>query len=106
MVPSPPVETPCISYIRIDRLDARLASRLYQILDGLLTYSRVNDPTAAGGAGQPPENLNLGNEGYVKVKAGDNDKILGELDGKVSNHLCNTVTLLFALGGARQHAPI
>ncbi|KAK1921404.1 hypothetical protein DB88DRAFT_500649 [Papiliotrema laurentii] len=54
-----------------------------KILDGLLTYSRVGDPTAAGGAGQPPQGLNLGNEGHVTVKNGDADKIVGELKGHV-----------------------
>lgn len=54
-----------------------------QIFDGLLTYSRVDDPTAAGGAGQPPQHLTIGKEGKADVKDGDKDKIVAELNGRV-----------------------
>ena len=55
-----------------------------QILDGLLTFSRIGDPTAAGGNGEPPQHFKLGSDGVVNVKNGDNDRVLGELKGKVS----------------------
>ena len=57
--------------------------RLPKILDGLLTYARVNDPTAAGGAGQPPKHLRLGSEGKADVKDGGDDRIVAELNGRV-----------------------
>jgi hypothetical protein len=56
---------------------------LIQIFDGLLTYSRVDDPTAAGGAGTPPKHLSLGQEGKADVKDGNQDIMIAELDGKV-----------------------
>lgn len=54
-----------------------------QILDGLLTFSRIGDPTAASGNGEPPQHFSLG-EGKVNVKNGDNDRVVGELNGKAS----------------------
>lgn len=54
-----------------------------QILDGLLTYSRVNDPTFASGDGQPPQHLKVGGEGKADVKDGGNDQIVAELNGRV-----------------------
>ncbi|KAL7423470.1 hypothetical protein Q5752_001050 [Cryptotrichosporon argae] len=53
-----------------------------KILDGLLTYARQDDPTVAGGAGQPPAHLSVGADGRADVKAGDDDKIVAELNGK------------------------
>ena len=44
----------------------------------------MGDPTWAGGDGEPPKNLNLGEEGFVHVKDGDQDKIVGTLKDKVS----------------------
>jgi hypothetical protein len=55
-----------------------------QVLDGLLTYSRVNDPTFAHGDGPPPKHLSLGGEGKADVQDGGNDQIIAELNGKVS----------------------
>ncbi|CAD6584587.1 MAG: hypothetical protein TREMPRED_003869 [Tremellales sp. Tagirdzhanova-0007] len=52
-----------------------------KILDGLLTYSRVGDPTVAGGAGDPPRKLHLGEEGQANVIDGDEDHIVGDLSG-------------------------
>ncbi|WVW79654.1 hypothetical protein I302_101623 [Kwoniella bestiolae CBS 10118] len=54
-----------------------------KILDGLLTYARQNDPTAAFGDGQAPENLKLGGEGNASVKSGNADYIVAELSGKL-----------------------
>ena len=54
-----------------------------QILDALLTYARIGDPTFAGGNGAPAKKLHL-NEGVVDVKLGDQEKIAGNLNGKVS----------------------
>jgi hypothetical protein len=56
-----------------------------QVLDGLLTYSRVNDPTFAHGDGPPPTHLKLGKEGKADVKDGGNDQIIAELNERVSN---------------------
>lgn len=54
-----------------------------QLLDGLLTYSRLNDPTFAHGDGPPPTHLKLGEEGKADVKDGGNDQIIAELNGRV-----------------------
>ena len=59
-----------------------------QVLDGLLTYSRLNDPTFAHGDGPPPTHLKLGQEGKADVKDGGNDQIIAELNGKVGSHTC------------------
>jgi hypothetical protein len=63
-----------------------------QVLDGLLTYSRVNDPTFAHGDGPPPTHLKLGKEGKADVKDGGNDQIIAELNERVS-----PLTLYFCL---------
>jgi len=54
-----------------------------QVLDGLLTYSRLNDPTFAHGDGPPPTHLKLGNEGKADVQDGGNDQIIAELNDRV-----------------------
>jgi hypothetical protein len=63
-----------------------------QVLDGLLTYSRLNDPTFAHGDGPPPTHLKLGKEGKADVKDGGNDQIIAELNERVS-----PLTLFFCL---------
>lgn len=54
-----------------------------KVLDGLLTYSRVNDPTFASGDGAPPKHLSIGAEGKANVEDGGNDQIIAELNGRV-----------------------
>jgi hypothetical protein len=66
------------------RIKPSEASTDIQVLDGLLTYSRVNDPTFAHGDGPPPTHLKLGKEGKADVKDGGNDQIIAELNERVS----------------------
>jgi hypothetical protein len=67
-----------------DHTRNREASTDMQVLDGLLTYSRLNDPTFAHGDGPPPTHLKLGAEGKADVKDGGNDQIIAELNDRVS----------------------
>jgi hypothetical protein len=68
---------------RVGRITADI-----QVLDGLLTYSRVNDPTFASGDGQPPKHMTIGKEGKADVSDGGNDQIIAELNGRVC-HSCS-----------------
>ena len=77
-----------LSGIRID----------HQVLDGLLTYSRVNDPTFAHGDGPPPKHLTIGQEGKADVKDGGNDQIVAELNGKVSLALMSGLAVTHQIG--------
>ena len=43
----------------------------------------MGDPTVAGGAGDPPRKLHLGEEGQANVIDGDEDHIVGDLSGNV-----------------------
>ncbi|WWC90945.1 uncharacterized protein L201_005883 [Kwoniella dendrophila CBS 6074] len=54
-----------------------------KILDGLLTFARQNDPTAASGDGHAPDNIKIGSEGNASVKTGNADYIVAELSGKL-----------------------
>ena len=75
-----------------------------KVLDGLLTYSRVNDPTFAHGDGPPPKHLTIGQEGKADVKDGGNDQIVAELNGKVLilARSARFVILVEGVEGARQ----
>jgi hypothetical protein len=73
-----------LSALTLIRLQYRLTVTDLQILDGLLTYSRVNDPTFAHGDGPPPKHVTIGQEGKADVQDGGNDQIIAELNGKVS----------------------
>ena len=75
-------------YRTVDLSCVCLAFTDIQVLDGLLTYSRLNDPTFAHGDGPPPTHLKLGQEGKADVKDGGNDQIIAELNGKVGSHTC------------------
>lgn len=70
----------------------------HQVLDGLLTYSRVNDPTFAHGDGPPPKHLTIGQEGKADVKDGGNDQIVAELNGKVSLALISGLAVTHQVG--------
>lgn len=48
-----------------------------------MTFSRAEDPTAAGGNGDVPRRVAVGREGAASVKDGNADRIVADLAGKV-----------------------
>ncbi|KAK6906332.1 hypothetical protein L486_06105 [Kwoniella mangroviensis CBS 10435] len=75
-----------------------------KILDGLLTFARQGDPTAASGDGQAPQNLKLGSEGSASVKTGNADYIVAELSGKliIASRTAKLVLIVEGADGANQ----
>ncbi|RSH91619.1 hypothetical protein EHS25_008988 [Saitozyma podzolica] len=53
-----------------------------KMLDGVLTFSRAKDPTAAGGNGDVPKRVAVGREGAAAVRNGNADRIVADLSGK------------------------
>ncbi|GFZ48448.1 hypothetical protein JCM24511_06196 [Saitozyma sp. JCM 24511] len=53
-----------------------------KMLNGVLTFSRAEDPTAAGENGEIPRRVAVGREGAASVRIGNADRIVAELSGE------------------------
>ncbi|WRT69332.1 uncharacterized protein IL334_006316 [Kwoniella shivajii] len=69
-----------------------------KIFDGMLTFARQGDPTAAHGDGPTPQQIKMGSEGSASVKNGNADSIVAELDGKLII-AARTATLILIVEG-------